>query len=131
MGKLEARKALERARKQWERAATATWDPADPEEAVTWAFYAYENCVVAIAESTATTWRKLHSDKATLATKFYEEGLVTRDVGPVLEDLNGLRKQVAYGEVFGDLATMDLEEMVSDLESPILEVAVLVGDEES
>lgn len=43
----EARKKLELARSQLERVQVASWSPPDPVEAVTWAFYAYENAVVA------------------------------------------------------------------------------------
>ena len=47
--------------------AGAAWDPQDSEEAVTWAFYAYENCVAALAEATETTWKKTHWNEAAIA----------------------------------------------------------------
>ena len=49
MGIDEARQHINRARRQLEKVQAASWGP-DPEDAVTWAFYAYENCVVALAE---------------------------------------------------------------------------------
>lgn len=47
----EALKALERARKQCDRVSQASLDPQEPELGVTWAFYAYENGVTAVAEA--------------------------------------------------------------------------------
>ena len=51
MGLRAARAALKRAQSQLERVQTAWFDPPDPVEAVTFAFYAYENAVVAVAEA--------------------------------------------------------------------------------
>ena len=34
---------------------------------MTWAFYAYENCVAALAEATETTWKKTHWNEAAIA----------------------------------------------------------------
>ena len=49
MGTTDAQEALTRARKQLERVQAAVWEPPDPEEAVTWAFYAYENALEDLA----------------------------------------------------------------------------------
>ena len=49
MGLEEAKSHLERAKTHLERVQTEANDDGDPEEAVTWAFYAYENCVSALA----------------------------------------------------------------------------------
>ncbi len=44
-----AREALKRAEDQLAKVQTASVDPPDAEDAVMWAFYAYENCIVAAA----------------------------------------------------------------------------------
>ena len=100
----EARQHIARARRQLERVQVAAWDRDDPEEAVTWAFYAYENCVAALAERFGRKWTRNHREKADLARKLHAEGLISRDIGDELEELNGLRKDVAYGEPGPELA---------------------------
>jgi hypothetical protein len=62
-----ARKALKRAKAQRDKAAVGAWEPAEPDDAVMWAFYAYENAVVAIAERKGIPWEKNHAKKAALA----------------------------------------------------------------
>ncbi|MCY4376108.1 MAG: hypothetical protein OXC31_20325, partial [Spirochaetaceae bacterium] len=69
MGVAEAKPHIVRARRQLERVQVAAWDPVDAEEAVTWAFYAYENCVVALAEMHDRKWKKNHREKAELARR--------------------------------------------------------------
>ena len=80
MGLEEAESHLEHAKKHLERVQDAAND-GDHEEAVTWAFYAYENCVSALAESHGRNWTHNHVEKAGLARTFHAEGLVSRDVG--------------------------------------------------
>ncbi len=94
MGYAEAQSALIRARKQWERVSAAAGPPEEHEEAVTWAFYAYENCVVAAAEAQGIPWKKLHYDKVAVVRQLYGSGKPQRDVGDELERLNELRKDV-------------------------------------
>ena len=127
MGHAEAQAALDRARRQWERVSNAAWPPEDHEEAVTWAFYAYENCVVAAAEALSLTWRRVHYDKASIARRLYADGHVRRDIGSELERLNELRKDVQYGLPGIDLLDIDLEDLASELEAFIDEVAGLLG----
>jgi uncharacterized protein YutE (UPF0331/DUF86 family) len=94
----------------------------DPERAVTWAFYAYENCVIVLAEMHERTWARTHPDKARLARTFYDEKLISRDIGDELEELNGLRKAVAYDEPDSELKDRNLEMLASELEEFIGEV---------
>ena len=51
----EAKGHLARAKDQWDRAATDSWEPADPAECVTKCFYSYENAVVAAATALCTS----------------------------------------------------------------------------
>ena len=51
MAQEKAVAALELAKKQLDKVQAATWDPADVADAVMWAFYAYENAIVAVAEA--------------------------------------------------------------------------------
>ena len=126
MGIAEAEPHIARARRQLERVQVAAWDPADGEEAVTWAFYAYENCVVALAEMHDRKWKKNHREKAELARRLYADGLVSRDVGDTLVELNRLRMDVAYDEPGPELQETDLEALAGDLEGFLNEIASLV-----
>ena len=123
MGLEEAESHLSTAQKHLERVQNEANDTdGDPEEAVTWAFYAYENCISALAEVFGRRWTHDHVQKAELARTFHAEQLVSRDVGDLLEKLNRLRKDVEYGEPGNDLREMDLEDLNSGLESYIDEV---------
>ena len=120
----QAKKHIARAERQWERVALATRvvDDEDPESAVTWAFYAYENCVTALAELHGRSWAKNHGKKVQLARRLYADGLIPRDVGDELEQLNDLRKNVAYDEPGPELDSHDLEALSSGLDAFIKEV---------
>ncbi|HXH84017.1 MAG TPA: HEPN domain-containing protein [Candidatus Tectomicrobia bacterium] len=126
-----ARAALDKARSQLHRVQTASFEPQDPEEAVLFAFYAYENAVVALAEAKGIPWTKNHFDKARLASKLAREGIVTTDVGDQLRFLNEARKDVSYGEPGPDLSSIDLEDLSAGLEAFLDEVDRVVGDAEA
>ncbi len=121
----KARSKLEVARNQLERVHDAV-EMEDPEETVTWAFYAYENAVVAAAEKERLPWKKTHISKQDVAEKLHRRGLLSKDVTDTLRDLNELRKDVAYGEVGEDLQAVSLEDLELELEQFIEEVADLV-----
>lgn len=125
----EARAALERARKHWERVSGASWPPEDREVAVTWAFYAYENCVVAAAYALNVPWRKRHPNKVAVARRLFADGHVSRDVGGELERLNELRKDVQYGDPGAELLEVDLESLSAELEEFVGEVDALLKRE--
>ena len=127
MGIEEARQHLDRARRHLERVQVFSWDPEDAEQAVTWAFYAYENCIAALAERHSQKWTKHHREKAELARKLHEEGLISRDIGDELEELNALRKDVAYGEPGPDIQERDLEDLAIELEQFIDEIDSRIG----
>ncbi len=116
----EVRKHSAIARKHLDKVQTAAWEP-DPESAVTWAFYAYENCLAALAARYGRKLTKKHHEKAELARKLYADGLISRDVGDELEELNSLRKDVAYDEPGPELQERDLESLASELEEFITE----------
>ena len=121
-----ARAALKRAQSQLERVQTAWIDPPDPVEAVTFAFYAYENAVVAVAEAKNIRWTKRHDEKADLAGRLFRDGILPVDVEDCLRQLNAARKDVAYGEPGPELEQMDLEGLATDLEQFIDEVEGIV-----
>ena len=110
MNIVEARTKISAAKAQMQRVMDAASDP-DPEDAVMWAFYAYENCIVAVAELQGRRWYPNHRQKADLARFLYFDGLVSRDVGAELEELNSLRKDVAYGDPGEELLNKDLEDV--------------------
>ncbi len=118
-----ARQFLARARSQLERVRLAAEGYApDPESAVMWAFYAYENSVVTLAELHGRAWAQNHYAKARLARELYAEQLVSRDIGDELEELNRLRKDVAYGEPGAELEERDLGRLAFELEGFIDEI---------
>jgi len=114
--------------KQLHQAQVDWWPPEDPASCVTNAFYAYENAVVAAAEAVGERWQKNHVEKAKLASKLAADGTVRTDVGDTLDLLNRLRKDVSYGDPGPDLAGLDLEDTVSDLEQFADEVDKLITD---
>ena len=126
MREKEARAALDRARKHWERVSVASWPPEEREVAVTWAFYAYENCVVAAAYALAIPWKKRHPNKVAIARRLFEGGHVSRDIGGELERLNELRKDVQYGDPGLELLEVDLYALSVELEQYVDEVAALL-----
>lgn len=89
-----ARKALSIAQRHLERVQVAWWEPADAVQAVTFAFYAYENAVVALAELHGRRWTKNHYEKAELARQLFQEGLISVDVSDRLREFNELRKML-------------------------------------
>ena len=127
MGVKEARQHVDRARLQLERVQSASREPQDPEIAVTWAFYAYEKCVVALAELYGYRWTRNHSNKAEVARKLHADGRISRDIGDELEELNSLRKDVAYDDPGSNLRERDLEDLASELEEFIEEVDSRIG----
>lgn len=127
MGLREARAALRRAQSQLERVQVAWLDPPDHVEAVTFAFYAYENAIVAVAEAKGIKWTKNHAEKARLAGRLFSDGILSTDVEDRLIALNTLRKDVAYGEPGPELQEMDLEELAVELEQFLEEVEEIVG----
>ena len=120
----QARRAIGRARVQLARVQLEAGDfeDPDPESAVTWAFYSYENCVRALAEMHGRNWAPNHYAKVRLARSLYADKLISKDIGDELEELNRLRKDVAYGEPGAELEERDLETLASELEKFIDEV---------
>ena len=127
MSKKKARLHLQLAKKQLDRVQIASFDPQDPEEAVTWAFYAYENAIVATAEAKGIAWEKKHPFKVVLAGELHTKGILSLDAGPTIERLNELRKDVQYGEPGPELEDENLEDLATDLENLIDEVEAIVG----
>ena len=124
----EARKHIEIAQRHLDRVQGASLDvDPDPELAVTFAFYAYECCVVAVAEFYSRRWTTNHGRKAQLAGELHAEGLVSRDIEGELQRLNELRKDVAYDQPGPELHELNLADLAAELETFIDEVELLVG----
>jgi hypothetical protein len=128
MGSSEAGGYLTKARRQWDRAAVASYAPAEPDLCVTLAFYAYENAIVAVAEAISRRWTKNHYEKADLAAALARDGIVKTDVRNRLLELNALRKDISYGIPGPDLSKIDLEDLVASLESFLDEVEQVLRD---
>ncbi len=123
----EASKHLDLAREQFDAACTDWWEPADAGSCVSNVFYAYENLVVAVAESHNLRWKKNHYDKAALATELHKQKILSKDLGDEILRLNNLRKDVHYGEPGFELGEEDLESLVSDLEGIVNEVESMIS----
>ena len=90
-----------------------------------WGFYAYENCVTALAARYGHRRTQNHREKAELARRLYQDGLVSRDIGDELEELNRLRKDVAYDGPGPE--EKDLYDLAYELEKFIVEVDSLIS----
>ena len=110
------RTLLERAKEQYDEAA----------DCVTKCFYSYENAVSAVGVFLGLQLPANHYEKARFARQFAEEGKLRTDVHDRLLDLNELRKNASYGEPGPELAKVDLEDLVSDLETFLEEVEGLI-----
>jgi hypothetical protein len=127
----KARELLRVCAKQCDRASVASWEPEDPAECVTFAFYAYENALIAAAEALEKTWTKNHYEKAELAERLVKAGSLKTDVSSQLTQLNTLRKDVSYGEPGESLSRVNLEDLVSELYEFFEEVDTLVSSIEA
>ena len=128
MGIAEARDKTAVARVQLERVQNSAYEEwYDAQNAVMWAFYAYENCVVALAELHGRRWTRNHYKKAELARRLHADGLISRDIGDELEKLNALRKGVAYDLPDPELNELDIEDLAYELEAFIDEIEVNIG----
>jgi hypothetical protein len=126
----EARKHLAIATRQWDEASTAWWPPPDAAECVTKCFYALENAVVAAAIALEMPWKKQHPDKAKIAADLAKQSKVSADISDRLHELNDLRKDVSYDEPGPELAAVDLEDLLGDVESYLEEVRHILDDVE-
>jgi hypothetical protein len=73
---------------------------------------------------------KRHYEKEKLAAQLYREGQVKTDISDRLNELNGVRKDVQYGEPGASLLEIDLEDLVSEVEEFLDEVEELLDEEE-
>jgi uncharacterized protein (UPF0332 family) len=113
--------------KQLHKASVHSWEPSDPAQCVTMAFYSYENAVVAAAIALGYEWQATHPSKVDVAHRLVKEGKVKTDIGERLTDLNRLRKDVSYGDPGDELNDVDLEDVVAELEAFIDEVGELLS----
>ena len=121
----EAEIHLKRAREQLDKAQVDAWEPSDPESCASNSFYAYENAVVAAAIVVLGSWEESHADKVKLAKRLYEEKHLPADISDLLDCLNDVRKDVAYGEPGLALRALDLEGLVTELDTYLDEVEKL------
>jgi uncharacterized protein (UPF0332 family) len=115
------------AKKQFEKASVHSWEPSDPAQCVTMAFYSYENALVAAAVGLAYEWQHTHHSKVEVAKKLAKDGKLKTDIGARLAKLNRLRKDVSYGEPGMELSEVSLEDLMGELESFIDEIDDLLS----
>lgn len=127
---VKARTKLVRATEQWDQATMASWRPTEAGDCVTKCFYSFENAVVAAAIALDIRWEKQHFHKAQIAKQLAQNGHVTPDVSDLLSWLNELRKDISYGEPGPHLMDINLEDLLSDLESYLAEVEQVIGNAE-
>lgn len=123
----KARQRLKTAREQWEQAAVNSWEPAEPAECITKCFYSFENGLTAAMLAAGKKPTTKHYEKAKIATQLFREGFLKTDVSDRLVQLNDLRKDVQYGDPGEALASVDLEDIVSELEAFLNEVDQIVA----
>ena len=121
MGVVEGRERLAIARRQLEEVQSAAWEE-EYEDAVMWAFYAYENCVTAMAALHDVRWPQNHARKAQFARQLHLDGFVSLDISDELIRLNRLRKDVAYDQPGPELLEMDLDILAQEIGEPIDEI---------
>jgi hypothetical protein len=93
---------MELAKEQLARVQVAWLDPVDWSDLALYGFYAVENAVTACADHFGVPWTRTHPRKVAAARILAEQhGLP--DVSALLEELNSLRKDEAYGEAPPDL----------------------------
>src|SRR5947207_1095088 len=124
----DARASLMLAQAQLERAQVAWWEPSDPADCVTNAFYDYENAVTAAMLARGRKRTHRHPEKVAMARELYEENLLKTDVSSLLQTLNDARKDVQYGEPGYQLRQIHLESLVSDLEEFTDEVEAMLNE---
>ena len=79
--------------------------------------------MTALAVRYGRKWTTNHRERADLARRLHADGLISRDVGDELEELNRLRKDVAYDEPGPELQERDLEDLANELHDFIKETA--------
>lgn len=125
-----ARKHLDLAKGQCDDATTAWWPPTNAADCVSKSFYGYENAVVAAAIALGIPWKKTHPDKQRIAAELAGNGRVTTDISALLAQLDKLRKDVSYDEPGPELEAVDLEDLVSELETFLDQVSQVIQDVE-
>lgn len=123
-----ARQLLKRAREQHDQAAIHSWEPSEPAECVTKCFYSFENGLTAAAEALGKRWTTKHYEKVALATQLFRDGDFKSDISSRLSELNDLRKDVQYGEPGANLLSVDMEDILSELEDFLDDVDSIVSD---
>jgi len=88
---------LQLARDQLTRVQAAAIHPVDWAELYNWAFYGFENAVVAAAASVGMSWERDHRKKAQLSVRLHAQYELP-DVEQLLGDLKVLKENVTYGE---------------------------------
>lgn len=87
-------------------------------DAINALFYAAEAAIVALAEAHDIDTQKRHYLKAGAATELHKRGVLDRDLGALLRDLNQARKDVWY-EGDDPQLDQDLDEIADEIESLI------------
>jgi hypothetical protein len=104
--------------------------PTNAADCVSKSFYGYEHAVVAAAIALKLPWKRTHPDKQRVAAKLASAGKVTTDISALLADLDKLRKDVSYDEPGPELQGLDLEDLISGLETFLEEVERIIQDAE-
>jgi uncharacterized protein (UPF0332 family) len=121
-----ARGRLAKAKVQWERACTDSWEPQEPGECITKCFYSYENALTAAVIVVGMEATTKHHEKARLAKELYNNKKLKTDVSATLSHLNTLRKNIQYDELLNE-EEVDLEGVTSNLELFLNEVEELIA----
>jgi hypothetical protein len=113
--------------------ANAAFEAGDRVVGVTFLHLAAEAAVVALAELNGIVTERQHWRKGEAATELHTRGILTTDLGPLLELLNQARKDAGYeGEDpdFGDWTSEELLSAVEDAVHTAEDAACAVANDE-
>ncbi len=99
--------------------ASGAFEVGDPVVGVTFLHLAAEAAIVALAELNGIPTERQHWRKGEAATELHTRGILSTDLGPVLELLNQARKDAGYEGEDPDFGDWTSEELVSAVEDAV------------
>ncbi len=99
--------------------ASGAFELGDPVVGVTFLHLAAEAAVVALAELNGIPTERQHWRKGEAATELHARGILSTDLGPMLEWLNQARKDAGYEGEDPDFGDWTSEELVGTVEDAV------------
>jgi hypothetical protein len=99
--------------------ASAAFETGDLVVGVTFLHLAAEAAVVALAELNGIATERQHWRKGEAASELHTRGILTTDLGPMLELLNQARKDAGYEGEYPDFGDWTSEKLLSAVEDAV------------